>query len=237
MEKGDRFLLQKAKYNEQCLFKQKRLLDIGCNVGAISTHIAALYDPKVVIGVDVDPVLITAAIGQMHRVINDEECAKLVKNQISSDAAEDIKMLTEEESQKEAKLNEMMQRVQQLPKSFQLAIQGELQFLNDVKKTRQQQAAMNVTHSQLKECLYGKLNFRTENYIEVVDTKTVQREQFYIILCLSTIKWVHLSFGDIGLKTLLLKVKEQLIPGGLFIFDSQPWKSYKKALKEAKSDA
>lgn len=70
--------------------------------------------------------MITAAIGQMHRVINDEECAKIVKEQISTDAAEDRKMLTEEEQQKEAKLNELMQRVQQLPRSFQLAIQGEL---------------------------------------------------------------------------------------------------------------
>lgn len=45
---------------------------------------------------------------------------------------------------------------------------------------------------------------------------------------------MHLNFGDTGLKALLLKVKEQLTTGGLFIFDSQPWKSYKKALKEAK---
>lgn len=73
----------------------------------MATQIAALYDPTVVIGVDVDPVLITAAIGQMHRIINDEECAKLVKDQISTDS-EDRKMLTEEEQQKEAKLNEMM---------------------------------------------------------------------------------------------------------------------------------
>jgi len=43
----------------------------------------------------------------MHRIINDEECAKLVKDQISTDS-EDRKMLTEEEQQKEAKLNEMM---------------------------------------------------------------------------------------------------------------------------------
>jgi hypothetical protein len=43
----------------------------------------------------------------MHRVINDEECAKLVKDQIRNES-EDRKMLTEEEQQKEAKLNEMI---------------------------------------------------------------------------------------------------------------------------------
>ena len=147
LDKLDAKLLQKARFDSACVFKQKRVLEVGCNVGAMATQIAALYDPKVVIGVDVDPVMITAAIGQMHKVINDEECAKVVKDQLSAAASEDRKMLTEEEQQKEAKLNELMQRVQQLPKSFQLAIQGELQFLNEAKKTRQQQAAVPVTHS------------------------------------------------------------------------------------------
>lgn len=82
--------------------------------------------------------------------------------------------------------------------------------------------------------MYGKLNYRCENYIEEVDSKIVKREHFDIVICLSTIKWIHVTFGDIGLKTLFLKVRDQLNPGGLFIFDSQPWKSYKKALNERK---
>lgn len=59
----------------------------------------------------------------------------------------------------------------------------------------------------------------------------MQREQFDVIFCFSTIKWVHLTFGDAGVKALFLKAGEQLVRGGLFIFDSQPWKSYKKELK------
>lgn len=49
-----------------------------------------------------------------------------------------------------------------------------------------------------------------------------------MILCLSTVKWVHFNFGDTGLKALFLKVYEQLAPGGIFIFEQQPWKAYKK---------
>ena len=60
----------------------------------------------------------------------------------------------------------------------------------------------------MKEHLYGRVNFRTENYIEQSEPSTVKQEQFDMILCLSTIKWVHLNFGDVGLKTLFLKVKE-----------------------------
>ena len=49
--------------------------------------------------------------------------------------------------------------------------------------------------------LYGKVCFRTENYIATISTA----EKFDVILCLSTIKYVHLNFGDIGLKALFLK--------------------------------
>jgi 7SK snRNA methylphosphate capping enzyme len=47
-------------------------------------------------------------------------------------------------------------------------------------------------------------------------------------MCLSTIKWIHLNYGDVGVKALFLKAYEQLTDGGYFIFDEQPWKAYKK---------
>ena len=37
-----------------------------------------------------------------------------------------------------------------------------------------------------------------------------------------------MNFGDAGVKALFLKVSAQLAPGGLFIFEPQPWSSYKK---------
>jgi 7SK snRNA methylphosphate capping enzyme len=100
----------KAAYSSDCVFKQKKVLEIGCGIGTVSLQIAALYEPKIVIGVDIDPTLISAAIHNMHKVINDEESAALVKQQISKHAGEsqDARMLTEEERQKEAKLNELI---------------------------------------------------------------------------------------------------------------------------------
>ena len=78
--------------------------------------------------------------------------------------------------------------------------------------------------------LYGKLCFRTENYIATTTATTI-KERFDVILCLSTIKYVHLNFGDIGIKALFLKAFHQLEDGGLFVIDPQPWKSYKKKKK------
>jgi len=93
-------------------------------------------------------------------------------------------------------------------------------MLNGLKKQRVlSQRGGNITHSQMKEYLYGRVNFRTENYIEEVERSVVKREQYDVILCLSTIKWVHLNYGDTGVKALFLKIKEQLAPGGLLIVE------------------
>jgi len=43
-------------------------------------------------------------------------------------------------------------------------------MLNGLKKQRVlSQRGGNITHSQMKEYLYGRVNFRTENYIEEVE--------------------------------------------------------------------
>lgn len=77
----------------------------------------------------------------------------------------------------------------------------------------------------MKNFIYERLSFRTENYIANLDTSV---ERFETILCLGTLKWVHLNFGDLGVKALFHKAFESLDKGGLFILDAQNWKSYKR---------
>jgi len=71
-----------------------------------------------------------------------------------------------------------LQRVHHLPKSCQQAITGELQFLTEAKHQRQasKKDGVLVSHSTLKEKVYGKLSYRRENFIEVVDSALVSRE-------------------------------------------------------------
>ena len=43
------------------IFKDKRVLDIGCNYGATALQIAAFYAPDSVLGVDIDPQMVKSA--------------------------------------------------------------------------------------------------------------------------------------------------------------------------------
>ncbi len=79
---------------------------------------------------------------------------------------------------------------------------------------------------EVKNYLYGKVCFRSENYI--ANSYLNSKEKFDVILCFSTVKYIHLNFGDLGVKTLFLKAFDQLTVGGFFILEAQLWKSYKK---------
>ena len=75
---------------------------------------------------------------------------------------------------------------------------------------------------------YANVWFRCEDFASSEHTP----QSLDTILCLSVTKWVHLNQGDEGLKRLFAKVKEALVPGGWFILEPQPWRSYKQARRK-----
>lgn len=130
--------------------------------------------------------------------------------------------------EKEEKLKSLLERIENLPRSLQLSIQGELNNLgNDPLLMLKQLKVKEKLPSpkDMKNFLYGRVCFRSENFIANIKDTT---EKFDTIICLSTTKWIHLNFGDLGLKALFLKAYEQLEKGGIFIVEGHPWKSYKK---------
>ena len=70
------------------------------------------------------------------------------------------------------------------------------------------------------------------NYVPMTNRELERVKPTYdVILCLSITKWVHLNWGDDGLKRMFQKIYRHLRPGGRFILEPQPWGSYWKRKK------
>lgn len=80
------------------------------------------------------------------------------------------------------------------------------------------------------------LLFVTGNYVlERDELLEAQSPEYDVILCLSMTKWVHLNWGDEGLKRMFKRIYRHLRPGGLLLLEPQAWSSYgkRKNLTEA----
>lgn len=75
-----------------------------------------------------------------------------------------------------------------------------------------------------------KVTFTHANFVE--DTHECKAASADTVMCLSVSKWIHINWGDKGLRQLFDKVFRVLAPGGVFILEPQPWKSYQQAFNK-----
>ena len=77
--------------------------------------------------------------------------------------------------------------------------------------------------------MYSLSFFFQGNYVPSSDSALDhQVPEYDVILALSLTKWIHLNWGDDGIKRFFRKVYLHLRPGGSFIVEPQPFSSYGK---------
>ncbi|XP_061154541.1 7SK snRNA methylphosphate capping enzyme isoform X2 [Syngnathus typhle] len=195
-------------------FEGKRVLDLGCNSGHLTLYIAKTLRPARILGLDIDNGLVHAARKNIRHYLSEMQM---------------------QEARLEDKHTESRENGNALQGDGGLAeVAGDKDSSGTEQISRGPIAAPPLTESSTAKPgeFPANVSFIKANYVLQNDNLLLtQRPEYDVILCLSVTKWVHLNWGDSGLKRLFKRVYRHLHPGGIFILEPQPWQSYIKRKK------
>ncbi|XP_004930468.1 7SK snRNA methylphosphate capping enzyme bin3 [Bombyx mori] len=224
------------------LFQNKDVLDIGCNVGHISIAVARTFGARSVVGIDIDSVLIGRARKNLQSFVavpppeppktdcdkkTDVEDKKIDCNKCHQEKCDDFCEQKEKaDDPKKTIPGRKLKKPRKNRKSFYKHEQGQSFF----------PMSMSMLYGPIRDLLPELLTFphnvtfKHGNYVPREDLAVGSGEspQFDLILCLSTTKWMHLNWGDAGLKRAFRRMFADLRPGGKLVLEAQNWASYKK---------
>ncbi|XP_031633895.1 probable RNA methyltransferase bin3 isoform X2 [Contarinia nasturtii] len=236
------------------LFKDKDILDIGCNVGHMTIAVARKLNPNSIIGVDIDKNLIARArrnlsifqrmsenelrnlkgsykikYGMQLRARDRERCDLSqidffpLTFPICFGGLPNVKQKVESPSASPASSTQNIRITEQFGVGSFTKLPN-----NEIESSNKTQNDTIANRAQFPSNVF----FRTLNYAVTEESQMVSdRQQYDLILCLSLTKWIHLNFGDAGLKMTFRRMFNQLRPGGKLILEAQNWASYKKRKK------
>jgi len=198
-------------------FADKDVLDIGCNVGEVTMAIARDMWPQSILGIDIDPSLINKA----RKAVN-QYASRKVPSAMATPNPE----------------VEQATRTEQLfPQSLSM-IFGPLDPTQPMPASHQQQqppphSQVQLTPLRNTSLFPHNIKFKCDNYVlEDDELLEFAQPEFDTILCLSTTKWIHLNFGDDGLKRAFKRMFAQLRNNGMLIIEPQALASYSKKAKK-----
>jgi 7SK snRNA methylphosphate capping enzyme len=214
-------------------FEDKKCLDIGCNDGTLTLMIGLLYEPKIIEGIDIDYRLIKTAVKNMKSVARNNLSDEYIHNLILADESNRKdnniveQILGGSEDRDHTEHDVIVNRIKtQLKENQKVAdILNKLKSLPTSFVLPKQPYGLDLLKNDNNIVFPSNVIFRQENFVDKIQSD----EGIYdTIVCLSTAKWIHLNYGDIGIKLMFYNIYRQLKIDGLFIFEFQCWKSYKK---------
>lgn len=197
------------------LFQNKDVLDIGCHAGHVTLAIGRMLNPKSVLGVDIASNLISMANHNLSLFVKipTEKPNNSVAPKTSETNATTCK-------KKKHNRRERTKASGFYPISFGITYKG-------IPRLPAQNNDQNSTVQN--DVFPHNVNFKTMNYVDTDDVNTTDAQQYDLIICLAVTKYIHLNFGDAGLKSTFKKMFNQLRPGGKLILEAQNWASYERS--------
>ncbi|XP_010482446.1 PREDICTED: probable RNA methyltransferase At5g51130 isoform X2 [Camelina sativa] len=186
----------RLKVLKKVWFEGKDCLDIGCNSGIMTIHIAKKFGCRSILGVDIDSSRIEDAHWHLRKFVRMQNSAKSSEKEPSSKSAHGA--------------HGSMEQSTSLSNGETKEDSPETKDLSQI------------------------VSFQKENFVL---TRNLDENRYDTILCLSVTKWIHLNWGDDGLITLFSKIWRLLQPGGIFIMEPQPWKSYENNRRVSETTA
>ncbi|KAJ1975875.1 hypothetical protein H4R35_002944, partial [Dimargaris xerosporica] len=185
----------------------QRVLDVGCNTGLITTHLAQHGEPRWIVGVDIDRTLIQKAKSHVNFVHSLQRPAFSTHALPSTPSVMDTHYF---------------------PLSMPL-LYGQVGTYHPLLIPMAHRASAQ-TLTPLPPLLFPQNIFLYATNWATEDLAVLPTE-YDLIMALSIAKWIHLNHGDVGIKAFFAKVHQQLAPGGHFLFEPQPWESYINSCK------
>uniref|UniRef100_A0A915K7S1 RNA methyltransferase n=1 Tax=Romanomermis culicivorax TaxID=13658 RepID=A0A915K7S1_ROMCU len=207
---GKRFDEKAASFDDPRLihfkrewFENRTILDVGCNIGLVALYLAKNFAPKMITGLDIDQHLIGVARKNVRYYLDEN-------------------ITTDDGDVKNADLKKLKES-NKAPFGYFARKYGPISAppvrKTDLDDEKQNQFPFNV-------------KFKTANYVpENEILLDIVQPEFDTILALSITKWIHLNWGDNGLKLFFKRLHKNLKPGGILLLEPQNFLSYKKRKK------
>ena len=200
-------------------FAGKRVLDVGCNEGLVGLSIAVRCKPAKMLGVDIDPHLVKKAREKLARL-------KRAAERLARERKEDERRKEKEDGTKSG----VASVANDAPRDPIADDRGRPRSETET-ETENTRARLADAAEALNAVSFSRCDVTAPEEDER-NKGLFARESLDAVLCLSVTKWIQLNRGDAGLKRLFMDVHESLTPGGVFIVEPQPWRSYRQAFKK-----
>ncbi|KAJ1921406.1 hypothetical protein H4219_000723 [Mycoemilia scoparia] len=210
----------------------KRCLDIGCNSGLVTIEVARRFNPKEIVGIDIDQSLIKKARKNLY-------LANSLRKPLASFETKKDKDQNTHNDSGNGSYSDKEQGSNYFPISMPIlygtipvrpytSLNGTLESEDVTNKNDNDGDDDDEWVKKVQFFMADWMNIsKSKRHAKVLDQLT-KDGSYDVVIAWSITKWVHLNHGDDGIRQFFQKVYDSLAPGGIFLLEPQNWDGYSK---------